>query len=97
MAVSDFDSLLAQIEILERIYKLATCAKKSHRHFMDGSEIKSQNGLPIQCVVKKEKKSKKMMEEDLGCNFDGLNNQIITPLRLKLAVDIYEEVIETAE
>ncbi|KAG2333359.1 hypothetical protein Bca4012_011281 [Brassica carinata] len=65
---------------------------------MADSEITSQNGLPIQCVVKKEKKAKKMMEkEDLGCNFDSLNNQIITPLRLKLAVDIYEEVIETAE
>ena len=33
----------------------------------------------------------------LGRNFVRLNDQIITPLRLKLAADIYEEVIETAE
>ncbi|KAF8099073.1 hypothetical protein N665_0252s0011 [Sinapis alba] len=33
----------------------------------------------------------------VGCNFDGLNDQIITPQRLKLAADIYEEVTETAE
>ncbi|CAN6811563.1 hypothetical protein Bca4012_004561 [Brassica carinata] len=33
----------------------------------------------------------------LGRNFVGLNDQIITPLRLKLAADIYEEVTETAE
>lgn len=66
---------------------------------MDGSEISSQDGLPRQCVVKKEKKkAKKLMEkEDFGCNFDGLNDQIISPLRLKLAADIYEVVTQTAE
>ncbi|CAN7060119.1 unnamed protein product [Brassica oleracea var. botrytis] len=46
----------------------------------------------------KEKEAKKMMEkEDLGCNFDGLNDQIITPLRLKLTADIYEKVTERVE
>ncbi|KAH0873701.1 hypothetical protein HID58_071063 [Brassica napus] len=30
-------------------------------------------------------------------NFDGLNDQIITPLRSNLAADIYEEVTKTAE
>ena len=33
----------------------------------------------------------------LGRNFDGLNDQIITQLRSKLAGDIYEEVTKTAE
>jgi len=33
----------------------------------------------------------------LGRNFDGLNDQIITQLRLKLVGDIYEEVTKTAE
>lgn len=48
--------------------------------------------------MKKEKEAKKMMEkEDLGCNFDGLNDQIITPLRLKLTADIYEKVTERVE
>ncbi|CAN6833144.1 unnamed protein product, partial [Brassica oleracea] len=46
----------------------------------------------------KEKEAKKMTEkEDLGCNFDGLNDQIITPLRLKLTADIYEKVTERVE
>ncbi|KAJ0234224.1 Ulp1 protease family [Hirschfeldia incana] len=33
----------------------------------------------------------------LGRSFDGLTDQIIPPLRLKLAADIYEEVTEKAE
>ncbi|CAN7124153.1 unnamed protein product [Brassica rapa subsp. narinosa] len=33
----------------------------------------------------------------LGRNFDGLNDQIITPLRSKLAAYIYEEVTKTIE
>lgn len=33
----------------------------------------------------------------LGRNFEGLNDQIITSLRLKLAADIYEEVSEKAK
>lgn len=50
------------------------------------------------CCEEREKKAKKLMEkEDFGCNFDGLNDQIISPLRLKLAADIYEVVTQTAE
>ncbi|CAN7011074.1 unnamed protein product, partial [Brassica rapa subsp. trilocularis] len=40
---------------------------------------------------------KTTMTIDTFTDFEGLDNQIITPLRMKLAADIYKEVTETAE
>ncbi|KAF8091974.1 hypothetical protein N665_0430s0011 [Sinapis alba] len=74
---------------------LAKMRKKSEKQFTYRRKKKiPQNENPRFCGVY----SLKYIEFlAVGCNFDGLNDQIIIPLRLKLAADFHEKVTETAK